>query len=129
MDDKLAEYEKQNEKIIGYTLVPLETRFAKIRTRETNYGNFLTDLIRSYYNIDAVTLQSGSVRMDSLLEPGPLKYSTVSNVVKFVPGKILHELIEHSVAKYPAFEGRFMMVSGIRFVFDAEAPPLSRVKR
>lgn len=135
MDSTLAVYEKENEKIIGYTLVPLETRFAKIRTRETNYGNFLTDLIKSYYNIDAVTLQSGSIRIDSLLEPGPLKYSTVSNVfddflvVKLVPGKILYDLLEHAVAKYPAFEGRFMMVSGIRFVFDAAAAPLSRVKK
>ena len=48
-------------------------------------------------------------------------------IVKFIPGKILYDLLEHSVAKYPAFEGRFMMVSGIRFVFDAILPPYSRV--
>jgi 5'-nucleotidase len=71
--------------------------------------------------------------MDTLLEPGPIKYSTISNVfddfliVKFIPGNILYNLLEHAVAKYPAFEGRFMMVSGIKFTFDAALPPLSRV--
>lgn len=69
----------------------------------------MTDLIKAFYNIDAVTLQAGSIRIDSLLEPGPLKYSTISNVfddfliVKFLPGKILYDLLEHAVSKYPAF--------------------------
>lgn len=82
-----------------------------------------------------MTLQSGTVRIDSLIEPGPLKFSTVSHViddyliVKFIPGKILYNLLEHSVSKYPAFEGRFMMISGIRYTFDASKPPYSRVDK
>ena len=133
VDEKLEAYQRENEKIVGYTLVPLETRFSRIRRKETNYGNFLTDLIRAYYDIDAVTIQSGSIRMDAVIEPGPLKYSTVSNifddylVVKLMPGKILFDLLEHAVSKYPAFEGRFMMVSGVRFIFDALLPAYARV--
>ena len=73
--------------------------------------------------------------MDTLIEPGPLKYSTISNViddflvVKFVPGKVLYNLLQHAVSKYPAFEGRFMMVSGIRFTFDANKLPYQRVDK
>ena len=60
-----------------------------------------------------------------MFEPGPLIYSAISSVfdafivVKYLTGDIIIKLLEHSVSKYPAFEGRFMIVSGIRFTFDA----------
>lgn len=50
--------------MVGYTMVPLETRFAKIRTEETNYGDFVTDIVRAFYNCDAVALNSGGVRIN-----------------------------------------------------------------
>lgn len=32
---------------IGYTSVDLECRFNKIRSEETNIGNFITDIMRT----------------------------------------------------------------------------------
>ena len=57
-----------------------------IRKKETNYGN-------------AVILHSGSIRSDAIIEPGPLKHSTISNVfemyliVKYVPGILIHTVL------------------------------------
>ncbi len=34
------------DKSIGYTSVPLDTKFASIRTRETNAGNWVVDRLR-----------------------------------------------------------------------------------
>ena len=79
--------------------MPLETRFSKIRTQETNYGNFITDLVRAFYNCDAVVINSGGVRIDQLIPPGPIKFSMISNifddflVVKYIPGKVLYDML------------------------------------
>jgi hypothetical protein len=37
------------------------------------------------------------------------------------------QLLEHSCAKYPSFDGRFMLVSGVKFVFDASQAPGNRI--
>lgn len=80
-----------------------------------------------------MTLNSGGVRIDELIPPGPIKFSMISNifddflVIKLVPGSILLEMLENSCSKYPAYEGRFLLVSGIKYTFDSELAPGSRV--
>jgi hypothetical protein len=37
------------------------------------------------------------------------------------------QLLEHACAKYPAFDGRFKLVSGITLTFNASKPPGNRV--
>ncbi len=49
-----------DDKIIGHTSVKLDMEFK--RCKETNYGNFLTDLIRTYYGCDVAVYNSGAVR-------------------------------------------------------------------
>jgi len=78
---------------LGHCNVELETRFSKVRTSETNYGNFIADLVRFYFGCDCCIINSGSIRNDIIIKPGHLPYSVVSNiindnlVVKEVPGK------------------------------------------
>ena len=87
------------DKIIGYTDVPLETRFPKVRASETNYGNFIADLARIYYDTDIAMINSGCIRNDQLIPSGPLKYSTIANikngllVVKSVKGKFVRQAL------------------------------------
>lgn len=63
-----------------------------MRTKETNYGNFLADLVRLYYDAECCFLNSGCIRNDMIIKPGPLTFSMISNlindslVVKYVPG-------------------------------------------
>lgn len=94
----MRQYEK-NDALIGYTDAELDTRFSQVRTKETNYGNFMADLARAYYDADCCVINSGSIRNDLLIKPGPLNYSVVSNiindvlVVKEVPGSTLFEML------------------------------------
>lgn len=44
-----------------------------------------------------------------------------------VPGDALLQILENSVAKYPASDGRFACMSGLKFSFDPERPEGSRV--
>lgn len=80
-----------------------------------------------------VTINSGAVRIDQLIPPGPLKFSMISNifdeflVVKLVPGSILVQMLENACSKYPSFEGRFLMISGVNYTFDSQLPPHARV--
>jgi len=42
---KLSEEERKwNQEIIGFSIVPIESRFSEIWRVETNLGNFLADL-------------------------------------------------------------------------------------
>ena len=36
-------------------------------------------------------------------------------------------MLEVSVSKYPSYDGRFLITSGVTFTFDAAKPPMSRV--
>lgn len=94
VDKCITEY-KTFDRIVGYTDVPLETRFCKVRAIETNYGNFLADLAKNYFDSDCCLLNSGCIRNDLFINPGKLQYSMVSNlindvlVVKEISGKML----------------------------------------
>lgn len=80
-------------------------------------------------------INSGGIRIDQLVPPGPISFGMISNifddflVVKLVPGRIVIEMLENACSKYPSFEGRFLQISGIRYAFDALLPPGSRVIR
>ena len=60
------------DRVIGETVVPLDARFAAVRTRETNVGNLLADLMRESLKADVSLLNSGTIRTDDVLSPGPL---------------------------------------------------------
>lgn len=66
---------------MGYTSVALDTRFTKIRKEESNYGNFIADLARLYYDCDVTAINAGMVRNDSIMGPGKLTYSKISNII------------------------------------------------
>lgn len=97
---------------------------------ETNYGNFLADLVRNYFDTDCCVLNSGCIRNDLTIKPGKLNFSMVSNlindvlVVKEVTGKIILEALEYSVSSLPdCFAGSFLLISGMRYTFDYRKKP------
>ena len=125
----MLEYNK-NDSVVGYTEVDLDTRFSQVRTRETNYGNFVADLARAYFDSDCCVINSGSIRNDAMIKSGLLNYSVISNIindiliVKEVPGSALLEMLEYSISNLPnTFAGSFLLISGIRFTYDYRKNP------
>lgn len=49
---------------------PLECRFSQVRSRETNCGNLIADLIREKMNAEVTLLNSGTLRADRVIGPG-----------------------------------------------------------
>jgi 5'-nucleotidase len=61
------------EKPIGYTAAPLDARFTTVRLKESNLGNFVSDLMRFHYNGDCALMASGTIRGDQIYPPGVLR--------------------------------------------------------
>ncbi|KAF2652680.1 ser/Thr protein phosphatase family protein [Lophiostoma macrostomum CBS 122681] len=123
------------DKPIGYTAAPLDARFVTVRTKESNIGNFVCDLMRYYYDTDCCIMAAGTIRGDQIYPPGVLKLRDIVNcfpfedpvVVMKVTGKAIWDALENGVSNYPALEGRFPQVSNITFVADYNQPPMSRL--
>jgi 5'-nucleotidase len=126
---------KKLDAIVGLSRVPLDARFASVRTSETAVGNFVVDLMRQVTGADVAVLNSGTLRADTLMPPGPLRMRDLvallpmqdSVVTVRMSGALLLRVLENSVSQYPKLEGRFAQVSGVRIVFDPEQPPGKRV--
>jgi hypothetical protein len=127
--------ESRLEKPVGYTASPLDGRFTTVRSRESNLGNFVCDLMRFYYGADCAIMASGTIRGDQVYPPGILKLKDILNCFPFedpvvvlkLSGKAIYDALENGVSQVPALEGRFPQVSNIAFSFNPLAPSGSRV--
>ncbi|PFH34786.1 5'-nucleotidase, C-terminal domain-containing protein [Besnoitia besnoiti] len=131
-----TEYSNPQGGVIGVFPVRLETRFCEIRTRECNSGNWLADLMREHVDADVALYNSGGIRSDCVFAEGEvvtdetlhaLLSGTRHLCVVGVPGRLFKRILETSVSKWPQLEGRFLQVSGLRFVFDGSKAAGARV--
>ena len=138
MVDKLtAKLKESLEKPIGWTSAPLDSRFTTVRTRESNIGNLVCDIMRLHYGTDCAIMAAGTIRGDQIYAPGPIRVKDVTDCFPFedpvvvikVTGKGIWEALENGVSAFPALEGRFPQVSNINFTFDPSLPPGSRVTK
>lgn len=133
---KMSSVLKQKlEKPIGYTMVPLDGRFVTVRTKESNFANFASDLMRYYYNADCAIMAGGTMRSDQIFTPGVLQIKDIMKTFPFedpvvvlrVLGKNILAALENGVSLVPALEGRYPQISNIQFQYDPTHPPGSRV--
>lgn len=135
----LAEFtnsiETHMNEVLGNFSIELEGRFAKIRTAETNLGDWICDVVLSATGADIVILNSGTFRSDQVHPAGPFTMRDLVNIVPMhdplvvleVSGQKIVDALENAVSAYPKLEGRFPQVSGISFAFDSTKPPYARV--
>ncbi|XP_069676582.1 mannosylglucosyl-3-phosphoglycerate phosphatase isoform X2 [Periplaneta americana] len=127
--------EGKMDQVLGSFSVPLDGRFASVRTSETNLGNWVCDVILAATGADLVILNSGTLRSDTVHPAGNF---TMRDLVTIIPmmdplvvisvtGQDILEALENGVSTYPKLEGRFPQVAGISFAFDPQAPPGRRV--
>lgn len=123
------------DKPIGHTISPLDARFLTVRLKESNMGNFVTDLMRTHYGGDCCIMAAGTIRGDQIYPPGVLRLKDIMNcfpfedpcVVVMASGQAILDALENGVSTYPALEGRFPQVSNITFTFDPSLPPGKRI--
>lgn len=122
-------------KPIGWTATPLDSRFSTVRTKESNIGNFVCDVMRQYHHAECTIMAAGTIRGDQIYPPGAIRIKDLTNCFPFedpvvllkVSGAAIRGALENGVSSYPALEGRFPQVSNIEFTFDPSKEPGSRV--
>ena len=126
VDSYFKVLEKKMKKIVGEVNIDLECRFSKIRTEETNVGNWICDIVKEETNADIIMINSGTLRADCIVPAGPY---TIKDLISLLPmpdplaiielkGIDVMLALENSVSKYPRLEGRFSQVSGVAFEYN-----------
>jgi len=121
--------------VVGRTKTTLDARFGEIRRRETNISNFLAELMTRGTGADVAILNAGSIRADREVEGGELVMRDLCDLLPMADELMVIEVtaerillaLENGVSQYPAMEGRFPCVDGVRFAFDPSKPAGSRV--
>jgi 5'-nucleotidase len=121
--------------VLGHINCDLDGRFAKIRTEETNLGNFICDIMLEAVNADCALVNSGSLRSDCIHGAGEFKVKDLRKIIPFLDdcvvlsmsGNDLLETLLNGVSQYPKHEGRFLQVAGVKFAFDPSKEPHKRI--
>eukprot|EP01012_Entosiphon_sulcatum_P009724 TRINITY_DN15552_c0_g1_i1.p1 TRINITY_DN15552_c0_g1~~TRINITY_DN15552_c0_g1_i1.p1 ORF type:complete len:817 (-),score=109.54 TRINITY_DN15552_c0_g1_i1:54-2504(-) len=137
----VEEYEREvdhkMEKELCITLRELDISNDVVRTQEVPIGNFITDIMKRNMDADCAVVNSGVLRAGIVHEAG--QALTIKDVLDILPiedvvvcieilGRHIREALENGVSKYPAHDGRFPQVSGIKFAFDPTMNSGNRVK-
>jgi len=125
------------EQVVGVAPEPIDGRDAVSRRRETALGDLVVDAMRGGTGADVALINSGTLRLDDWLGPGPITnyqlesiflFADETRVVTFpLTGARLRALLEHSVSDVSYGHGGFLQVSGVRFQYDPRRPSGSRV--
>lgn len=121
------------DQVVAKTDIYLDGVRANVRTKETNLGNLSADAVRAASGADVGFVNGGNIRVD--IQPGDITFGKVAELfpfgnivqVKKISGEHLLAALEHSVSGYPAAQGAFLQVSGLKFTFDPAQPVGSRV--
>lgn len=134
--DKYSEViEGKMDTVLGQFACDLDGRFASIRTQETNLGNFVCDIMLSSTHSDLALLNSGTLRSDRIHPKGDFKLRDLVTIMPMMDpmivlsatGDQIHRALENGVSQWPKLEGRFPQVAGMKFAFDPNKPPKSRI--
>jgi len=134
-----AVVEKYKEKVdlvlnskIGEAEVDLDGE--KVRLDETNFGNFVADIMRRASGADLAIINGGTIRTS--IKNGEIRVKDVYSVLPFdnyivairLSGKQIVDALEHGVAGIEDEEGWFPQVSGLSFKYSLSGKKGSRIK-
>ncbi len=130
-----ARVDRELEVVVGQTAVPLEGRRGRLRTEETNLGNFIADAMRARIKTDVALINGGGIRSDRIIPSGPLTrrdlaaMSPFGNVVMTLEltGKTLRAVLEQALPQRDREAGGFLQVSGLTVTYDPAKLPGQRV--
>ncbi|HJQ37301.1 MAG TPA: bifunctional UDP-sugar hydrolase/5'-nucleotidase [Thermoanaerobaculia bacterium] len=113
---------------LGQTENLLEGVEPAVRGRETALGNLLADVLREQMQTDVAVLNGGSIRINDNIPPGPITkydmegvfYYTSKMVATTVTGQQLLDMLNNSVSRVDAGDGRFLQVSGFKFQYHPQ---------
>jgi len=126
---------RELETPVGRTAVALDGRESLVRREETPLGRFFATLMRERVGGQVGLLNSGAIRGNRVLPPGPITKRDIRGLLPFgntvtlleVTGDALRAALERSVDELPRPTGHFLQTSGVEFSVDPGQPPGRRI--
>ena len=133
LDGYQQKLEESMGRVLGTLKSDLPWSSALLRTGEAALGNLAADALLDYMDADIAIQNGGGVRHG--LDAGEVTLGDVFAVVPFdnkvtlveVTGQTVWDALENGVSGYPATDGRFPQVAGIRYTFDGAKPKGERI--
>jgi len=122
---------------VGRTAVWIGPSNGLSRSKESVLGDLVTDAMRAGTGADVALLNSGTLRLDHPIQPGPITnheleaifpFADQTRVVTFpLSGARLRHLLEQGVSESVLGTGGFLQVSGLAFTYDPHRSSGGRV--
>ena len=122
---------------VGIAAHRMDVREEIIRSRETSWGNFVTDQMRKAFGdppADLAFINSGTLRIDDYIE-GDIRFEDIGRTFGFssflryttVTGAEFKRIMEAGYRGGPAAQGYFPQVSGFRVCVDRSRKEFDRI--
>jgi 2',3'-cyclic-nucleotide 2'-phosphodiesterase (5'-nucleotidase family) len=126
------------EKELGSSKAPLEAEENKIRSSETNLGDWIADrMVETFASCgaQAAFINSGSLRLNQDLPAGPITRRNIEELFAYptplyllrLKGSTLQQVAAHAIAGWPG-SGNWLQISGFSFVHDTAKQQVSDVE-
>lgn len=126
---------RELDTVVGRTPVPLDGRESLVRREQTPLGRLFAELMRERVGGQVGLLNSGAIRGNRVLPPGPITKRDIRELLPFrntvtlleVTGDALRAALERSVDELPRPTGHFLQTAGVEFSVDPDRPAGRRV--
>ena len=124
--------EEIRQKVVASTAAPIEGSRDLCRVQECEIGNLVADAMLDRVADQGVTIaiaNSGGLRAS--IDAGEVTMGEVLTVLPFqntlstfrIKGQVIIDALENGVSQVEEVKGRFPQVAGMKFTWDASAPP------
>jgi 5'-nucleotidase len=122
---------------IGTAALTMDAREEQVRSRETSWGNFIADRMRTAFgepDMDLAFFNGGTLRLDDLVEDD-IRFEDIGRTFGYssflrhttVSGAEFIEIMEAGFRGGPESQGYFPQVSGFRVCVDRSLPEFDRI--
>lgn len=125
------------DRVIGQSTDIVDGTDSTQHRGESVFGDFIADALATGTQADVGLINSGALRFDDTLVPGPITTHQIESIFLFadetravtftLTGARLREVLERGVTSTSLGEGPFLQVSGVRYTFDTRLPDNNRI--
>lgn len=74
----MEDVRRRMERPVGYTVTALDARDSTVKFKESNFANFVCDLMRLYYQTDVAPMTGSTIKGDQVHTPGMLRLKFIT---------------------------------------------------
>ncbi|OAX32330.1 Metallo-dependent phosphatase [Rhizopogon vinicolor AM-OR11-026] len=142
---QLSSVQASSNSPVCKSAVELDLGRKSLRGGESSAGNWFADVLRHAYDdspcmkgeggSDGVIFCAGTLRGGSVYPPGNITLGNILEILSYedpvvvleLTGQAIWDVMESTLSRYPAYEGRFPIISGFRVSWDSQRPAGQRV--